>query len=201
MEEAPSPLESLAILLEGDHPELRAAELLRGLGGLSHLASAPRSWLERVGGLSCEESARVFAGVQLGVQALSAPPALPRTCPEDVVGMVSARIRRDVEEVWVLTVGSGLRPLHLQMVARGGVDACGVTAASVLRCALLDGASGLFLVHNHPSGDTAPSRADLRFTERLQRACGLLGIKLHDHLVLGGLHWQSCLHRGSRGPL
>lgn len=69
-------------------------------------------------------------------------------------------------------------------VARGGPDGVLVEPRVILARALELGATGLFLVHNHPSGDPTPSLADGRFTRALATAGGFLGIRLHDHLIV-----------------
>ena len=55
----------------------------------------------------------------------------------------------------------------------------------ILRRALELGASALILVHNHPSGDPTPSEADITMTERIRIGAEVMGITIHDHLVIG----------------
>jgi len=55
----------------------------------------------------------------------------------------------------------------------------------VVKRALELGASALILVHNHPSGDPTPSSADIDMTRQIMQACAVLGITLHDHLIIG----------------
>jgi DNA repair protein RadC len=71
-----------------------------------------------------------------------------------------------------------------EVVARGGPDGVMVEPRQIIARALDLGATGLILVHNHPSGDPAPSEADRRFTRRLGAAAACLGLRLHDHLVV-----------------
>lgn len=59
-----------------------------------------------------------------------------------------------------------------------------VRAADVLCTALRTGASGIVLVHNHPSGDPTPSLEDRTFTTRVARACSAVGLPLLDHVVV-----------------
>jgi DNA repair protein RadC len=61
-----------------------------------------------------------------------------------------------------------------------------VDAKVLYRDAILLGAAAIIVGHNHPSGDPTPSREDLRLTADLVKAGELLGIKVHDHLILGG---------------
>lgn len=71
-----------------------------------------------------------------------------------------------------------------EVIARGGPDAIVAEPRQVLARALECGATGLILVHNHPSGDPTPSPADRRFTRALAIAGECLGIAVHDHLVV-----------------
>ncbi|MEQ8899791.1 MAG: DNA repair protein RadC [Roseovarius sp.] len=69
--------------------------------------------------------------------------------------------------------------------ARGTVDHVPVYPREVVRRALHHNASALILVHNHPSGDPTPSAADIDMTAQVARAAEVLGITLHDHVVIG----------------
>jgi DNA repair protein RadC len=57
--------------------------------------------------------------------------------------------------------------------------------------ALLDRASGVLLFHNHPSGDLDPSRDDLDLTRRLVKGGNLVGVAVHDHLIVASSRWLS----------
>lgn len=68
---------------------------------------------------------------------------------------------------------------------RGTVDHTPVYPREVVRRALELGASALILVHNHPSGDPTPSRADIEMTKQIAAAAGTLGLVIHDHVIIG----------------
>ena len=68
----------------------------------------------------------------------------------------------------------------------GTVDHTPVYPREVVRRALELEASSIILVHNHPSGDPTPSRADISMTREVEQAAAALGITVHDHLVIGG---------------
>ncbi len=67
----------------------------------------------------------------------------------------------------------------------GTVDHTPVYPREVVKRALELDASALILVHNHPSGDPTPSRADIEMTREVQKAAAALGLVIHDHLVIG----------------
>ncbi|MDR3517107.1 MAG: DNA repair protein RadC [Azospirillaceae bacterium] len=68
---------------------------------------------------------------------------------------------------------------------RGTVDHTPVYPREVVKRALELGASAVILVHNHPSGDPTPSRADIQITQEIVKAAAVLGIEVHDHLIIG----------------
>ena len=75
-------------------------------------------------------------------------------------------------------------------------DLVALPVREVARDPLAFGAVAVVMAHNHPSGDPAPSRADLAATRRLARTLGDLGVELVDHLVLGGSARTSLRERG-----
>jgi DNA repair protein RadC len=77
---------------------------------------------------------------------------------------------------------------HLQgfaLVSVGTLDTCLASPREVFRLAILQGASAVIVAHNHPSGDPAPSEADIRITRDLIRAGQLLKIELLDSMIFG----------------
>ncbi len=72
-----------------------------------------------------------------------------------------------------------------EVMAQGTVDHCPVYPREIVKRALQLNASALILVHNHPSGDPSPSRADIVMTNEVVAACKALKIDVHDHLVIG----------------
>lgn len=90
-----------------------------------------------------------------------------------------------VERVRVLFLNSHNRLIHDEHVGDGSIDEAAIHPREVIRRALDLGASALILVHNHPSGQAEPSRADIDITNRIAEAGRLLGIVVHDHVIIG----------------
>jgi len=77
------------------------------------------------------------------------------------------------------------RLLSVRVCYKGTLDRAMVEPRELLRDALLQGACGLILSHNHPSGDPTPSREDREFTRRLASGCESVGVRLLDHIIVG----------------
>ena len=88
------------------------------------------------------------------------------------------------EEFRVLFLDSKNRLIADEVQGRGTVNHTAVYPREVVRRALEVGATAIIMVHNHPSGDPTPSKADVSMTEQVRDAGELLGITLHDHVVI-----------------
>ena len=93
--------------------------------------------------------------------------------------------REKVEQFHLLFLDRKNRLIADEMHQRGTVDHTPVYPREVVKRALELGASALILVHNHPSGDATPSKADIEMTREIEDAAGKLGIAVHDHIVIG----------------
>jgi DNA repair protein RadC len=90
-----------------------------------------------------------------------------------------------VERVRVLYLDTRNRLIMDHHVGDGSIDEAAIHPREVVRKALDVGATALILVHNHPSGNPEPSRADIDITRRIAEAGRLLGIVVHDHVIVG----------------
>lgn len=90
-----------------------------------------------------------------------------------------------VERVRVLYLNAQNMLIDDHHVGDGSIDEAGIHPREVIRRGLDLGATALILVHNHPSGSPQPSRADIQITNRIADAGRLLGIAVHDHVIIG----------------
>ncbi len=90
-----------------------------------------------------------------------------------------------VERVRVLYLNTRNVLIRDEHIGDGSIDEAAIHPREVIRRALDLGATALILVHNHPSGSPEPSRADIQITNRIAEAGRLLGIAVHDHLIIG----------------
>lgn len=90
-----------------------------------------------------------------------------------------------VEWVIVILLDRKNRPLGRSVVTKGTATNSLVHPREVFKPAIVAGASAIVMLHNHPSGDPAPSRADIQVTRQIRESADILGINLLDHIIVG----------------
>jgi DNA repair protein RadC len=194
-----SDAELLALLLAtgtAGLPVARVAfQLLEDVGGLERLERVGARRLSEQRGIGLCKATRLLAAIELGrrvtVQALCDHTAIFASF-DAVAAWARPRLAAlDHEEVWLLCLDAKNALRSARRIARGGLHGCALRPADVLRPALEDAASGIVIVHNHPSGDPTPSVADIEMTRALLEACQILGIHLLDHVIVARSGAQS----------
>ncbi len=89
------------------------------------------------------------------------------------------------ERVRVLYINSKNMLIRDEVAGEGSIDQAPIYVREVIRRAIDLGAAGMILVHNHPSGDSTPSRQDITLTREIIEAGKRLGINVHDHVIIG----------------
>lgn len=100
------------------------------------------------------------------------------------------------EEVWAVFVNQSNKVLHLSKMTSGGITASMVDVRTLFKTALEHFATGIFLAHNHPSGNLKPSEDDRRITKQVSEAGKILNIILIDHLILNQTSYFSFADEG-----
>ncbi len=100
------------------------------------------------------------------------------------------------EEFWVLYLNKANRIIEKEKISAGGLSGTVVDVKIILKNALQKLASGIILVHNHPSGNLQPSDADISITKKLKDASKLLEISVLDHLIIGDKNYYSFSDNG-----
>ncbi len=197
-----SSVELITLLLGGARrrePAERLAERLlrqhrlKGLAGLE-----PRAWLER-GGLGEAAAARLCAAFEIGRRAHARNREAERTrlsSPRHVYRQLRRLARARKEHLIGLYLDSQNRLLHQETISIGSLNTTRTHPREILYPAIAHLALGFILAHNHPSGCLEPSPEDLEFTRGVQRAAGLMGIELYDHLIIGEDGYVSLRERG-----
>lgn len=195
--------ELVAVLLRTGSPTRSAVDVAEDLigrhGGLARLAGAGVRELCGVDGVGEVKALNLLAAFELG-RRLGGLPARRRervAGPADAARLVMSRLRfAEAEQFLVLLLNTRHEVLDAVEVTRGGLASSPVHPREVFKPAVREGAGAVILVHNHPSGDPAPSRADLAITARLCRAAAVMGIPVLDHIIIGDGRWVSLRERG-----
>jgi DNA repair protein RadC len=171
----------------GQSVALSAAALLDSSGGLSGIARLGPHALSRRG-IGPAKAARIAAAMEIGRRALLQ--LLGEERPifdgfEAVVRWAQPRLGSlEHEEVWLLSLDGRYGLKSARRIAQGGLHGCALSTRDVLGPALRDAASAIVLIHNHPSGDPAPSPEDRAMTRAVRAAGELVGVPLIDHVVV-----------------
>ena len=100
------------------------------------------------------------------------------------------------EEFWGMFFNNANKLIFCQCMSKGGMTSAIVDIRILIRKALSFWASGIIIVHNHPSGVLIPSNNDIAFTKKLKKALSTVQIRLLDHLVLGDRAYYSFADEG-----
>ncbi|MCD8324500.1 MAG: JAB domain-containing protein [Clostridiales bacterium] len=115
--------------------------------------------------------------------------------PDAVVKMLNACMgleTRAEEYAYMVAVDSACHVLGIFEVAHGTVNSALIGMREIFIRALLSGAAAIFLVHNHPGANPAPSQEDKQVCQRTKETCALMGIRLMDFIIVsrGGRYWS-----------
>jgi len=94
-------------------------------------------------------------------------------------------IDSDKEKFYVILCNIKNKIIGYSLISMGSMTASIVHPREVLKAAILASAASIIFVHNHPSGDPEPSLDDIEITNRLSKACSIMGIMVLDHIILG----------------
>ena len=171
----------------GDTKPLAKALLAR-FGSLSAVLAAAPAELAGVSGMG-EASIAALKVVPEAARRLAREEAMARPVIDSWQKVLDyCRIslaHEGVEALHLLFLDRKLRLIADERQQRGTVDHTPAYPREVVKRALELNASALILVHNHPSGDTTPSQADIAMTREIAEAAAKLGIALHDHIIIG----------------
>jgi len=176
-----------AAIKQGDTKPVAKA-LIAHFGSLAGVLNADPAALQRVKGIG-ETSAAALKAVAVATRRMarsevSAKPVLGSwQTLIDYLAIDMAHLT--VERVRVLYLDTKNRLIDDHHVGDGSIDEAAIHPREVIRKAMDVGASALILVHNHPSGNPEPSRADIQITQKIAEAGRLLGITVHDHVIVG----------------
>ena len=192
--------ELLAVLLRTGTGKMNVLEVAREVlrqaeGRLGEVAGMSVERLCHVDGIGPGKAVAVAAAFELGRRAAveDGVEKMPRMDSPRRVYMKMIPLLRDIrhEECWVLFLNHANRLVGKEMISKGGLDSTLIDRRVILKRALDRKASGVILVHNHPSGSPYPSVEDIRQTKELGKALSSCDLHLVDHVIIAGRGFYS----------
>ncbi|HZK29319.1 MAG TPA: DNA repair protein RadC [Clostridia bacterium] len=185
--------ELLAIILttgRGGETALQTAQkILVMTDGPKGLLDTSPEELREVPGIGPVKSVRILAAIELGQRAAADRQAEIRASasgPDDVIHHVEANMRYlPREEFHVLLLDTRNRIIKSVQISQGGLASAVIHPRDIFREAVKANAASIILVHNHPSGDSSPSNADIESTRRFSDLGKMMGIPVLDHVIVG----------------
>jgi DNA repair protein RadC len=165
-----------------------AQRLLNHFDAPPALARATLEEMRQAGRLSGRQAVSLYSALQLGRQICSVPlRAGERFCnSRELYNRYRARFfAANKEHFFSLHLNSKNQLIREVLVSIGSLSTSVVHPREVFGPAVRDSSAALIFIHNHPSGDPAPSREDRDCTQRLIHAGQILGIRVLDHIVMG----------------
>ena len=157
-------------------------QLVREYKTLGNLARASVEELRQIKGIGRDKAFTLAR--RMAAEIPEARPLLDD--PESIANHIREEFReKEVEEFWAILLDTRRRLIRTEQITSGILDTAIVHPREVFKKVISANASALVLVHNHPSGDPTPSKADIQVTRDLIRAGQLMKIDVLDHIILG----------------
>ena len=190
---AMSNAELLAILIGSGTKNQNVLEVANRLlatveGDLSRIAAMEPSEVMAMDGIGRVRYTSIAAALELGKRCCleargieKVPVCSPRTAYRLMIPVMKGLKH---EEFWLILLNRANYVLRKEMVSRGGISSTVVDSKLIVKRALDTHATGVILVHNHPSGNPRPGREDLVQTQDIKKALGTFDISLVDHIIV-----------------
>ena len=184
--------ELLAILLrtgiQGENAVEVGRRLLISFGGINGIHQTSFDEFCGAKGIGPAKASQIKAAIELGrrlhQRTLDDRPTI--SSPDDAANLVQYEMMGFTQEhLWVLILNTKNQVVNIDKLYKGTLNSSTVRIAELFKNPILKNAAGIILIHNHPSGDPAPSHEDIRLTRTVIEAGKLLDIEVLDHLVIG----------------
>ena len=196
--------ELMAILIGSGSPKESAVDLMKRIlndcdNNLNKLGRMSIRELQVYNGMGPAKAVSILAACELGKRRqmekvqerkdLGSPQAIydyMRPIMQDL----------DTEEAWIILMNQNYRLIKEERLSHGGITETLVDVRVIVKEALLNNATIVALCHNHPSGNTRPSKDDDRLTERVKKACEVMRLYLLDHVIVTDGNYYSYREKG-----
>lgn len=198
-----SDTELLAILIRVGSGKSTAVDLAKAIlvneKNLMGVAGKSPQELMRLKGIGEAKAVELCAAFEIG-RRVAASMGTERAImkePADVARMMGPQLKyKQHEAFWVLLLDAKNGLMHKEELTVGTLNASLVHPREVYKTAIDRRAAAVIVVHNHPSGNPEPSAEDVSITKQLAEAGKIIGIPLHDHVIIAGDTYTSLAERG-----
>ncbi len=198
-----SDAELLAILIRVGSRRSTALDLARSIlsqeKNLRGIARKTPQELMRLKGIGQAKAVELLTAFEIGrrVQGETPGEKLVISSPDIVARFMIPRLReKQTESFWVILLDSKNGMMHEEALTVGTLNASLVHPREVFKVAIDHVAAAVIVVHNHPSGNPEPSSEDVSVTRQLVDAGKIIGIPVHDHIIIAGDSYTSFAERG-----
>ena len=194
----------LAILIGSGTPQVSAVDLMKNVlaschNNLNTLGKMTIRDLEAFKGIGPAKAITILAACELGKRR-AREKAEERTdlgSATAIYNLMHPKMRDlDVEEFHILLMNQHFKLIREVRISHGGITETAVDIRVIMREAILNNATVLAACHNHPSGNTHPSRQDDQLTERIRKACDIMRIYFLDHVIVTDGSYYSYREQG-----
>lgn len=193
--------ELLAIIIQSGTCKINSIEIAKmllsqntnGLKGFEYIAKASIQELTTYPGIGKTKAIQIKACIEIAKRYKEIEYNLNKIkSPQDVYNLLKYEMRDlEVEEIKVIILNSKAMIKSITVVSRGALNSSCITMKEILSEPIKQMAASIIIVHNHPSGDTTPSRADVTFTRNVVENARLFDIEVMDHIVIGKDNYTS----------
>jgi len=195
--------ELLAILIGSGSGKVTAVDLAKTLfverKTLRSLAALTVADLKEFKGIGDARAVAIAAAFELARRLQASPEAERRMIrsPSDIAEQFIPTLRDLQQEVFlVILLNSANKIIREITITKGLLNSSLTHPREVFRHAIVEHAASVILMHNHPSGNPEPSQEDIAITKQIVEASKVVGIPVHDHIIIAGSQFTSLAQRG-----
>lgn len=177
-----------------------AHDLIKSNTNLACLASKSFQSIIKVNGIKKDKAASLLAAFEISRRVLHQQKWLSQvkiTSPQEIADIFIPLLKDEQKEKFmVICLNTSNKIIKYEVISIGSLNSSVVHPREVFKVAIENSAASLILIHNHPSGNTEPSKDDIAITKKLSESGTILGIPVVDHIIIGVNNYLSFNEKG-----
>jgi DNA repair protein RadC len=184
--------ELIAILIRTGNKKENAIQLshkiINSFGGLIGLTDITYEELITINGIGTAKACNILAALELNkrISEFSLKKKMKITSPDDICNIFMDELRYEKKEKFIIVLlNTKNEIISREIISIGDLNSSIVHPREVYKYAIKKSAASILFIHNHPSGNSKPSKNDKEITKRLSEVGDIIGIKVIDHIIIG----------------